>query len=117
SSQGSVSSQESESSRESALFQESASSHESELYQESASSQESTLHQESASSYAAPVSQRFSSNDFHIPFKDSTRPNLPLHSNASIKNPTLGGVRRLKRKKTTIINNYYNITADSVTFN
>ncbi|CAG8797057.1 2550_t:CDS:1, partial [Racocetra fulgida] len=87
-------SQESASSQESSSFQESALSQESDSYQESALSQESTLSQESASSYAAPASQRFSSsNDFRLPFKDSTIPNLPLHSNAFIKNPTLGGVR------------------------
>ncbi|CAG8644642.1 5473_t:CDS:1, partial [Dentiscutata heterogama] len=86
------------SSQESALLsQESASS---------ASSRESTLE---------PQLSSFS-NNFCVPFKDFTHPNLPLHSNALIKNLTLDGVKRLKRK-TTIINNYYTITADSVTFN
>ncbi|CAG8666929.1 41754_t:CDS:1, partial [Gigaspora margarita] len=58
------------------------------------------------------------SDDFYAFLKSTTRTNLPLYSNAFIKNPTLDGVRRLKKNKTpTIINNYYNITADSITFN
>ncbi|CAG8661668.1 13650_t:CDS:2, partial [Dentiscutata heterogama] len=105
----------------SASLQESALSQESVSSQESLSSQESALSQELESSQASVSScestsvlqQSSSPNTFRVPFKDTTRPNLPLHSNASIKNPTLGGVRRLKKRKTTIINNYYNITADS----
>ncbi|CAG8826980.1 25676_t:CDS:1, partial [Dentiscutata erythropus] len=70
------------------------------------SSQTSVLFCESTPQSSSP-------NTFHVPFKDTARPNLPLHSNASIKNPILGGVRKLKKQKTTIINNYYNITANS----
>ncbi|CAG8759331.1 158_t:CDS:1, partial [Dentiscutata erythropus] len=60
---------------------------------------------------------------FHSPLQDSSKVNLPLHSNASKKNPTLGGRQVLRRVsemdnsevqeiagKTTIIKNYY-ITA------
>ncbi|CAG8492638.1 23292_t:CDS:2 [Gigaspora rosea] len=83
------------------------------LSQESASlSQELELSASSRESTPEPQLSS-SSNSFHVPFKNSTHTNLPLHSNAFIKNPTLGGVRKLKRRKTTIINNYYNITADS----
>lgn len=61
------------------------------------------------------------SSDFHMPFKNSTRSNLPLHPNAFIKNPILGGIWCLWKTKTfnnsMVVNNYYNITADSVTFN
>ncbi|RIB02603.1 hypothetical protein C2G38_862654 [Gigaspora rosea] len=117
--QESESLQDSESYQDSESFQE---LEELESFQKSASFSESASFQKTSSFQKATSFQKMASlsisDDIRTPLKSTTRPNLLLHSNAFIKNPTLGGVRRLKKNKTpTIINNYYNITADSVTFN
>ncbi|CAG8832873.1 7186_t:CDS:2, partial [Gigaspora margarita] len=77
--------------QDSEVYQDSKSFQELESFQESASFSNSASFQKAASFQKVLSFQKIASDDFRALLKSTTRTNLPLHSNAFIKNPTLGG--------------------------